>query len=300
MLGRWLERAGGLLPTATRFRIERRLRGWLECQRLQSADYVVVSFGKSGRTWLRVLISRLYQQQYGLPEGALIEFDNFHARNAALPNVFFTHDNYLRDYTRHGGSKSAFAGKRAILLVRHPADITVSQYSQWKHRMREHKIALNDYPRRDSNPTLFQFTMGPSGLPKAIQWLNEWVVGLEAIDHKLVVRYEDLHANTLAVFGRAAEFMQANATPGQIAEAVEWARFDNMRQREAHAASDSARLKAVDLANPDSFKARRAKAGGYRDDFADAQLTAIEQLIGATLDPRLGYVATARHEEAAN
>jgi hypothetical protein len=299
MLQRVLEHAGRLLPRDQRFPTERRLRGWLEHQRLEDADYVVVSFGKSGRTWLRVMISRLYQQQYGLPEGSLIEFGNFHAHDPAIPRVLFTHDNYLRDYTRDGGSKAAYAGKRVILLVRHPADITVSQYFQWKHRMREHKIALNEYPPRSSNATLHAFAMGPSGLPKVNQWLNEWAVGLDDIEKKLVVSYEDLRKDTLATFRGVAGFLEAKASPEQIADAVEWARFENMKQREAESLSDSGRLSATDVANPDSFKTRRAKAGGYRDDFDDEQLAAIERLIAETLDPRFGYVAATRQQEAA-
>ena len=111
MLQRILEQAGRLLPEAKRFPTERKLRGWLEQQRLDRADYVIVSFGKSGRTWLRVMISRIYQRRHGLSD-ELIEYGNYHRANAALPRVLFTHDNYLRDYTGHGGGKAAFAGKR--------------------------------------------------------------------------------------------------------------------------------------------------------------------------------------------
>ena len=299
MLQRLMEQAGRLLPRAKRYPTERWVRGWLESKRLASADYVIVSFGKSGRTWLRVLISRLYQQQHGLAEGSLIEFGNFHRANAAIPRLLFTHDNYLRDYTGDGGDKTAYAGKRVILLVRHPADITVSQYFQWKHRMREHKIALNDYPSRESDPTLFEFTMGSSGLPKVNAWLNEWAAALDRIPHHLVVSYEALRSDTLGTFAKVAEFLGARATPEQIADAVEWAKFENMKQRESESASASGRLKAGDVDNPDSFKTRRAKAGGYRDDFSDAELAAIEHTIATSLDSRFGYTAQTRHQEVA-
>jgi hypothetical protein len=299
MLQRVMEHAGALLPRSRRFPTERRLRGWLEHGRLRAADCAVVSFGKSGRTWLRVMISRLYQQRYGLPEGDLIEFDNFHRANAAIPRVLFTHDNYLRDYTGDGGRKKAFAGRRVILLVRHPADITVSQYHQWKHRMREHKIALNQYPPRASGLSLYEFTTGPSGLPKVIAWLNEWAKGIDEVGDVMVVSYEDLRRDTVATFARVAEYLGAGATVDQVADAVEWARFENMKQREAESASDSGRLTAADTANPDSFKTRRAKAGGYRDDFDPQQLENIERIIETTLDPRFAYARSGARKEAA-
>ena len=83
------------LPDARRIRIERWLRGRDETARLAESDVAVVSFGKSGRTWLRVMISRYYQLVYGIPERILLGFSNYHRREASFPKIFFTHDNYI-------------------------------------------------------------------------------------------------------------------------------------------------------------------------------------------------------------
>jgi sulfotransferase family protein len=297
MLQRILEQAGRLLPESKRFPTERRLRGWLEQQRLDRADYAVVSFGKSGRTWLRVMISRIYQRRHGLSE-ELIEYSNYHRANPALPRVLFTHDNYLRDYTGHGGGKAAFTKKPVLLLVRHPADITMSQYFQWKHRMRPHKVLLNQYPPVDDSVTEYDFMMGSSGLPKVNAWLNEWAVALDSLESSLVVRYEDMRSNTQVELRRIADFMGMKATDEEVADAVEWARFENMKQRESEASSSSDRLRAADVSNPDSFKTRRAKVGGYQDYFDDAQVEAIADYIDRTLDPRFGYSRADRRSKA--
>src|SRR4051794_2127116 len=137
---RWALREGGsfaarALPRARSVAIERYLRGWEEHHLLSSADLAVVSFGKSGRTWLRVLLSRFYQQHYGLPADRLLENDSLHRLNAAVPRVLFTHDNYLSDYMGEADPRARYAGHRVLLLVRHPADTAVSQFFQWKHRM---------------------------------------------------------------------------------------------------------------------------------------------------------------------
>ena len=50
---------GRVLSDERRIGVERWMRGFLESRRLRNADVAVVSFGKSGRTWLRVLLSRL-------------------------------------------------------------------------------------------------------------------------------------------------------------------------------------------------------------------------------------------------
>jgi len=297
MLQRILEHAGRLLPEAKRFPTERRLRGWLEQQRLDRADYAVVSFGKSGRTWLRVMISRIYQRRHGLSE-ELIEYSNYHRANPTLPRVLFTHDNYLRDYTGHGGDKAAFAGKPVLLLVRHPADITMSQYFQWKHRMRPHKVLLNQYPPVDDSVTPFDFMMGSSGLPKVNAWLNEWAGAVASLRSTLMVRYEDMRTNTLGELRRIADFMDMKATDEEISDAVEWAKFENMKQRETEAASSSDRLRAGDVSNPDSFKTRRAKVGGWQDYFDDVEVEAIADVIDRTLDPSFGYGRADRRFES--
>jgi hypothetical protein len=44
-----------------------------------------------------------------------------------------------------------------------------------------------------------------------------------------------------------------------------------------------------DKDNPDSFKVRRAKVGGYRDYFTDEEVAAIDAKLAAELDPLFGY-----------
>ena len=66
-----------------------------------------------------------------------------------------------------------------------------------------------------------------------------------------------------------------------------------MKQRESEASSSSDRLRAGDVSNPDSFKTRRAKVGGYQDYFDDAEVAAIAEFIDKTLDPRFGYCSSA-------
>ncbi|MEQ8860258.1 MAG: sulfotransferase domain-containing protein [Pseudomonadales bacterium] len=288
-LQRVFEHSFRVLPSGRRYQAERRVRGWFEMRRLKRADCVIVSFGKSGRTWVRVMLSRLYQLEYGLPSDTLLEFDNYHRADARAPRVLFTHDNYLRDYTGDAHSKRVYRNEHVVLLVRHPADVTMSQYFQWKHRMRPHKIALNDYPAVDSALTPYAFMMGPSGLAKVIAFLNEWADGLEEITDGIVIRYEDLRADTARELARLAGFLGLEPAAARIDEVVEYASVANMKQREAQAQSGSDRLRAADPGNPDSYKTRRAKVGGYRDYFDDEQIAAIDRTVAAELNPRFGY-----------
>jgi hypothetical protein len=134
---RWLIRLVAIvLPRDKAIALERWRRGREEYARFSNCDYVFASYGKAGRTWVRVMISRYYQLAYRLPETMVIDFDNFHRLNRAIPRVFFTHDNYLREYAGHPEDNRIYYDKKTVLLVRRPQDVVVSQYFQWKFRMR--------------------------------------------------------------------------------------------------------------------------------------------------------------------
>jgi len=286
-------------PEEKKIAVERWLRGREESRKLRQADCVVVSYGKSGRTWLRVMLSRFYQVKHGLSEKNLMGFDNLQRKNAAIPAIFFTHDNYLKDYTKHIDSKEDFYGKKVVLLVRDPRDVAVSQFFQWKYRMRPKKKNLNKYPPHGEDVSIYGFVMNPdAGLPKIIEYLNLWAREMPRLEPNiLVVRYEDMRVRTADVLRQIVDFIGTPGTEEQIREAVEFSSVENMKKLEQQKTFwlSGSRMVPKDRKNPNSYKVRRAKVGGYRDYFEDEQIAAIEKLVNETLAPSYGYTA----EEAA-
>ena len=175
---------------------ERKLRGVEQFDKLQQADIVVVSFGKSGRTWLRVMVSHLFRVMYKLPENAILGFDNFHNLNKAVPKIFFTHDNYIKDFTGDFATKQPFYDKRVVLLARDPRDVAVSQFFQWKFRIKPTKVAINNYPPMGTDISLFDFIMGDNGgsMQAVSDYLNLWAQEADKVEHFHLLRYEDLRA----------------------------------------------------------------------------------------------------------
>jgi hypothetical protein len=273
--------------------LERWLRGREDWRKLRLADAVVVSFGKSGRTWLRVLLSRVYQLQHGLGERAVIGFDNLHYQTGAAPKIMFTHDNYVKDYTGHRNSKADFYDKKVVFLARDPRDVAVSQYFQWKYRMKPNKKDINAYPTEDLSP--FEFVMSDAGLPKVIEFMNLWARESRQIRDFMIVRYEDLRARPGETLAGVLAFLGTPGSEAQIADAVQFASYDNMKRMEQQRVFwlSGGRLVPKDRSNPNSYKVRRGKVAGYRDDFAAAQLAEIDRLVETTLDPLYGYTGAA-------
>jgi hypothetical protein len=280
------------LPKERKIRIDRWLRGREEYRKLKLADAVIVSFGKSGRTWLRVMLSRFYQLKHGLSHRHLIGFDNLHNKNPAIPRLFFTHDNYIKDYTGNRDSKADFYDKIVVLLVRNPLDVAVSQFFQWKYRMRPGKKALNEYPQHGSDTGIYDFVMDDkAGLPKIIDYLNLWATEAGKINKLLIVRYEDMRADTAAVLTRITDFIGTPGSEAEVREAVEFASVENMRKMETRRTFwlSGSRMMAKDRDNPNSYKVRKAKVGGYRDYFDDDQIAAMNRMLAERLDPAFGY-----------
>ncbi|MEJ2530470.1 MAG: sulfotransferase domain-containing protein [Halioglobus sp.] len=280
-------------PEAEILREERKLRGAEQFDKLQRADIVVVSFGKSGRTWLRVMLSHLFREMYGLPEHAILGFDNFHNINAAVPRIFFTHDNYIKDYTGDFDSKQPFYDKRVVLLARDPRDVAVSQFFQWKFRVKPTKVAINNYPPRGSDISLFDFVTGDNGgsMRAVTDYLNLWAREAGRVDHFHLLRYEDLRSAPHRELRRLLEFMQVEATDAHVDAAVEYSSYENMKKMEGERQFrlSGGRMMPRDKDNPDSYKVRRAKVGGYRDYFSDEEVTVIDRQLADTLDPLFGY-----------
>jgi len=280
------------LPPPRRKAIDRWLRGREEARKLAETEHVLMSWGKSGRTWLRLMISRFYQLAYGIPEGRMLEFDNLHRANPAIPRLFFTHSNYLRDYTGDWTTKRAFYDKRVIMLVRDPRDVAVSQYFQWRFRMRPVKKLLNDYPPHGADVSVFDFVMGEgAGLPAILDFFEIWERELPKVKASIIVRYEDMRADPASALARVLAFLGTPGTPEQIESAVAYAAYDNMKQLEQKDVFwlSGIRLRPGDRGNPDSYKVRRAKVGGWRDYFDERQSAAIDAMLAARPLPLFGY-----------
>lgn len=281
-----------VLPEEPLRRIVRRWRGRQESRALEEADVAFVSYGKSGRTWLRLMLSRYFQQRFGLPEGAFLEFDNLHRQNAAIPRVYFTHGNYLRDYTGHLDVFEDFRNHRVVLLVRDPRDVAVSQYFQWGRRMRPHKKWLNRYPRHGADLSLFEFIQGhEAGLSRVIEFQNRWAGALRRLDHALLIRYEEMRDQPEAALRQTLEFLGFSPGPDEVESAVTYAEFDNMRKLEEAGSvrASGQRLVPGKRGDHESYKVRRAVVGGYLDYLDATQRAEIDARLAAELDPAFGY-----------
>jgi len=130
-----------------------------------------------------------------------------------------------------------------------------------------------------------------AGIPKIIRFMNLWASGFDTVKTIRVVRYETLRRDTARALGDVLGFMNETPTADELAQCVEFASVENMRAMEKGKVFQDVgdRLMPRDSNNPDSYKVRRAKVGGYRDYFTDEQIAKIDERVATTLSPAFGY-----------
>lgn len=289
------------LPASLRAPARARLLSRLELARARRADFLIIGHPKSGNTWLRTMLSRLYQVRYNLPEDVVVKSDELALAHPDAPrllatNGYYSYESVVGRALATDAPESDLHRKRALLLVRHPCDIAVSWYLQFTKRQSSAKRELINHfiphPIDHRAVSLRDFVMHSDiGLPFLIDYLNTWERNVGRMPRSLIVRYEDLRNNTFETLRKIIDLLDGSFTDDDIRQAVSFGSFDNLRALERTGFFRRGGLAPQNPSDPDTFKVRRGKIGGYRDYFGPEQVAEMEALVASRLSPTLGYAA---------
>jgi len=287
-----------VLPRPLRVRVRRSLLERLEIERAQAARLLIIGHPKSGNTWLRTMLSRLYQVRFGMPSNFTVKTDELALRHPLAPrllasNGWHTYEGVLGAALAETAADSLLRRKPVVLLARHPSDIAVSWYHQFTKRQSAYKRELINacLQRRVDHRSIDMWSFvrhSELGLPMLIDFLNTWEKRISKLPRALVVRYEDLREDPVPELRRITQLMGEDFQHKELAAAAEWGAFDNLSQleREGHFRSGGIQKRASDASRR---KVRRGKVGGYREDFDAAQVGQLEALVAERLSPGFGY-----------
>jgi hypothetical protein len=255
---------------------------------LSGGTAIIVSIPKSGRTWLRAFVCAYFCKRFGL------EFTLRPERYGQpdIPRLIFSHD--LFEHRTKGDLWDRLRGKylvprkeltraKIILLTRDPRDCFVSLYLQLTRRDPNAPVELR---QKTVSEMLRDRRFGIGAI---VSTMNDWRDEFSGRENFALIQYEALRAapaehfrDLLAVLGESTPDMTI------FEEALEFSRFENMQKLEAAGAFDSKILHPGDVRDPESFKVRRGKVGGYRE-YLSAEDQAFAASALAKLDTRFGY-----------
>jgi len=255
---------------------------------LSGGTAIIVSIPKSGRTWLRAFLCAYFCKRFGLEFTLRPE----RYRQPGIPRLIFSHD--LFEHRTKGDLWDRLRGKylvprkqlsraRIILLARDPRDCFVSLYLQITRRDPNAPVEL----RQKSVSEMLRDKR--FGVRAIINTMNDWMDEFSRRDNFTLVRYEALRASPAEHFRDLLALLgESSPDMGIFQEALQFSRFENMQKLEAAGAFDSKILHPGDVRDPESFKVRRGKVGGYREYLSvEDQKYAADAL--ANLDVRFGY-----------
>jgi hypothetical protein len=256
------------LRVADGLRTARYLRGLREF-RVRRDDVFISSYPRSGTTWLQMIVHVLlsdgdtgfahisdvvpwFERTLALGRARAADFEP-----RASPRVFKSHLPY----------RWLPGGARYIYAVRDGRDVAVSYY----HFHRSHLGYEGDFAS-----FFARFARGRLQYKSWWKHVAGWQRAAASDARVLLVQYEALAAEPVAIIARVGDFLGCEHAPGRIAEVAESCSFAAMKGLEAR--FDHA------TAEPDGMRMqrgafiRRGEPGGHRDHFTHAQQALFERL----------------------
>jgi hypothetical protein len=237
-------------------------------------DAFLVSYPKSGNTWVRFLLANL------IYPNETVGFANI---NRLLPSPDVASKRFLRKLPRPRILKSHepfdVRFRKVIYLVRDPRDVAVSEYYfDLKKRYIDPDVTLEQFVKR--------FIDGEtSAYGSWREHTASWIAARHGSPAFLLVRYEDLLADSLGETGKIAEFLGIQAGPERLEAAVRRSSADRMRKLEIQQADQWTGTRNTRKEIP---FVRAAKSGGWKNTLPAHSVEEIE-VAWAPLLNFLGY-----------
>lgn len=205
---------------------------------VSNKKFIIISFPKSGRTWLRVMLDKL----------------NIH--------IEYTHDGSEHakqiSYRDFNSDKTRYKKKKVIFLIRDPRDTLVSGYFQATKRLKLYNGNISDFIRDERH-----------GIKKIIRFHEIWFDNKHIPEDFLIITYEDMHKDTFDILKKVVSFLQRGYLKDeQLKESIEFAKFENMQLLEKKgffSEKYGSILTPADFTDQESYKVRRGKIGGFID-----------------------------------
>ncbi len=234
-------------------------------QEFFSDDIFIVSYPKSGNTWMRFLLANLMTD----------EEINFHSAVKFIPD-FEVHKDELKKVQRprllksHSNYDKHFS--KVIYIVRDPRDVYVSYYHYLKKKLQKEDSEFSSFLRK---PDLY-----PSRWHHHVQ---SWV------DNKrndfLLIRYEDLLSNTEKELTKVIQFLGWEKSEKELKRAVNNSSFSQMSKLED---TKGRPFKTKEDEAQSSKFVRSGKSGDWKSTFSSDDLIFLKEECGE-ISSKFGY-----------
>ncbi len=236
-------------------------------------DVVIVSYPRSGSTWLRFIMAHLIHNMIpGEPKE--VDFlrtqlivpeisEEAHRKGADFetlpsPRIMRSHSLYNSHFPN------------VVYLMRDGRDVLVSYYYYFK-KFQGFEGTLYEFLRCDA---------------RRVEWdehVNSWIYQNPSLSNVYVIRYENMLRDPFQEVEELAHFIGLERTAEQMRKAIEGSDFHTVRQIEERKG-----LGYTNAGNPKIRFIRKGGSGNWRDEVGEREKALIKQRFGNALI-RTGY-----------
>jgi hypothetical protein len=230
----------------------------------------IASYPKSGNTWVRFLLSNLL---YGPQEStALLNklIPDVHASGYVMPEPGMTPAYAKTHYTMSEAMPHLERTAGYIYIVRNPVDVLLSNLN---YIFVTQNIPENPGLREEIRTDYLVLFLGNRGDPRwkrlgAGTWdehVSSWCDNSRDIP-RMIVRYEDMLADTLSIAMKLCKFLGLEKDPAEIQRAVDNSSFGSMRaieEKEINNRIDGFFFSPHRKKNPSALEHRFMNAGKF-------------------------------------
>jgi estrone sulfotransferase len=238
-------------------------------------DIYLVSYPRSGNTWMRVLISELLYGESGESIKSLDYYvPDIHVETCA-DNVIPAPFHCIKSHFPYNYHSPASNYKQVIYLIRDPRDVILSHY-RYQEKLAHYSFGFEQF--------IIDWLNGRIWPCSWQEHVNSWTVG--NIQNKnlnlYIVRYEDLLSDTERQILELTSSLGLNVTKEAVQRAVASATIEKMRMKEARGMRASEKAQGFQFIGPATSKV-------WKDKLTLHQLDVINSYAGDAME-RHGYI----------
>jgi len=231
-------------------------------------DVVIVSYPKSGSTWLRFIFANLINNL--IPD--VVKEVDFLRAQLTVPEIPQKNQNDRIDFEvlpsprimrSHSLYNSIFP--KVIYLLRDVRDVLISYYYHYK-KFNGFEGSLYDFLCSDV---------------RSVEWdehVNSWIYQNTSLNNIYIVKYEDMLDNPFREVVKMQVFLGLNWTEQQVLQAIEKSDFHALRQIEQEKG-----LGYVDAGDQNIHFIRRGRSGDWKRILGDKEKIIIKKKYGEVL-----------------